>query len=163
MQYINSDTLEYPISEWDIRQANKHISFPIPFSPPDGFLPVNEVEIPAFDKYTQKAVEGAPALEEDTWYQTWQIVSLSPEEAKAMVPSKVTMRQARLALLSAGLLASIDQAIEGLPSPQKEAAQIEWEYGQEVDRYNGFVSVLVPLLGLTDAQVDQLFISAASF
>ena len=77
------------------------------------------------------------------------------------VPQHVSMRQARLALLGAGLLAGIDAAINSLPSPQKEAARIEWEYSAEVQRHNGFVSVLAPSLGLTDAQTDALFLTAA--
>lgn len=77
------------------------------------------------------------------------------------VPRSVTMRQARLALLGSGLLATVSTTINSLPSPQKEAAQIEWEYSQEVQRHNGFVSQLAPLLGLTDEQVDQLFITAS--
>ena len=77
------------------------------------------------------------------------------------VPQKVTMRQARLALLGAGLLDDVEAAIAALPSPQKEAARIEWEYSQEVQRHNGFVSVLAPALGLTDEQTDALFVEAA--
>lgn len=77
------------------------------------------------------------------------------------VPQKVTMRQARLALLGAGLLDDVDAAIAALPSPQKEAAKIEWEYSQEVQRHNGFVSVLAPALGMTDEQTDALFMEAA--
>lgn len=81
--------------------------------------------------------------------------------APPVVPVAVTMRQARLALLGAGLLDDVDAAINSLPSPQKEAARIEWEYSQEVQRHNGFVSVLAPMLGLTEAQTDALFIAAA--
>ena len=93
----------------------------------------------------------------------WEVL---PERPAAVsqpmpVPQHVTMRQARLALLGAGLLAGIDAAINGLPSPQKEAARIEWEYSQEVQRHNGFVSVLAPMLGMTEAQTDALFIAAA--
>lgn len=80
----------------------------------------------------------------------------------AECPKVVTMRQARLALLGAGLLDSVSTAIGALPSPAKEAAQIEWEYSQEVQRHNGFVSQLAPILGLTAAQLDGLFIAAAS-
>lgn len=76
------------------------------------------------------------------------------------VPQSVTMRQARLALLGARLLDDVEAAIAALPSPQKEAARIEWEYSQEVQRRAGFVSVLAPLLGMTDAQTDALFIQA---
>lgn len=78
-----------------------------------------------------------------------------------VVPSAVTMRQARLALLGAGLLDDVDAAINAMPSPQKEAARIAWEYSQEVQRHNGFVSVLAPMLGLTEAQTDALFFTAA--
>lgn len=77
-----------------------------------------------------------------------------------IVPGAVTMRQARLALLNAGLLSQVDAEIAALASPQKEAAQIEWEYSQEVQRHNGFVSLLAPSMGLTEAQLDQLFITA---
>lgn len=82
-------------------------------------------------------------------------------EPPPSVPPAVTMRQARLALLGAGLLDGVDAAIAALPSPQKEAAKIEWGYSQEVQRHNGFVSVLAPLLSLTEAQIDALFIGAA--
>lgn len=93
----------------------------------------------------------------------WDGETLTPPPPEPpVVPSAVTMRQARLALLGAGLLDDIDAAINGLPSPQKEAARIEWEYSQEVQRHNGFVSVLAPMLGLTEAQTDALFIGAAT-
>ena len=48
-----------------------------------------------------------------------------------------------------------------LPSPHKEAARIEWEYSQEVQRHNGCVSMIGPALGLSATQVDALFIAAA--
>ena len=92
---------------------------------------------------------------------TWDGEAFTPAPpAPTPVPRSVTMRQARLALLSAGLLDDIDAAINALPSPQKEAARIEWEYSQEVQRHNGFVSILAPSLGLTEAQIDTLFIQA---
>lgn len=78
-----------------------------------------------------------------------------------VIPSAVTMRQARLALLQAGLLDDIETAINSLPSPQKEAARIEWEYSQEVQRHNSFVSVLAPGLGLTELDLDQMFVAAS--
>lgn len=77
-----------------------------------------------------------------------------------VVPSFVTMRQARLALLGAGKLAAVDTAIASLSSPAKEAAQIEWEYSNEVQRHNGFVAQLGPALGLDSAALDGLFIAA---
>jgi len=82
--------------------------------------------------------------------------------AAAAVPQSVTMRQARLALLGAGLLPNVTTAINALVSPQKEAAQIEWEYSQTVERNRGFVLLLGSALGLTSAQLDDLFRQAAT-
>ena len=79
-----------------------------------------------------------------------------------VVPPSVTMRQARLALLGAGLLASVDAAINSLPSPQKEAARIEWEYATDVQRSSGLVPMMGAALGLDDAALDALFIEAAA-
>lgn len=76
-------------------------------------------------------------------------------------PKAVTMRQARLALLGSGKLAAVDAAIALLPEPQKSAARIEWEYSGEVKRHNGFVAALGPALGLSEAQIDALFVAAS--
>lgn len=77
-------------------------------------------------------------------------------------PSVVTMRQARLALLQAGKLAGVAQAIAALPSPAKESAQIEWEYSTEVRRDWPVVQALAPALGMSDADLDALFIQAST-
>ena len=78
------------------------------------------------------------------------------------VPQAVTMRQARLALEAVGKLDDVDTAIAALPLPTRKLAQIEWEYSNEVQRHNGIVSQLGPALGLTDNDIDDLFIAAAA-
>lgn len=85
-----------------------------------------------------------------------------PPPPPPYVPPAVTMRQARLALLGAGVLPQVDAAINSLPEPQKSAARITWEYSAEVQRHNGLVSQMAPALGLTEAQIDALFIQAAT-
>lgn len=77
------------------------------------------------------------------------------------VPTSVTMRQARLALMAAGKLAAVESAIDALSDPTKTAARIEWEYSNEVQRHNGLVAALGPALNLTSDQIDALFIEAA--
>jgi hypothetical protein len=86
----------------------------------------------------------------------------APPAPPPVVPSIVSMRQGRLALLQAGKLADVDAAIAALPSPAKEAAQIEWEYATEVKRDSQLVTQLAPSLGLDDAALDALFIAAAA-
>lgn len=61
----------------------------------------------------------------------------------------------------AGTMGSVQTAINGLPSPQREAVQIEWDYSNELQRTNAFVALLAPELGLTNEQLDALFIIAA--
>lgn len=81
-----------------------------------------------------------------------------PKPAPApIVPQSVTMRQARLALYAAGLLNTVETAI----ASAGQAAAIEWEYAQEVQRNAGLVPQMASALGMTETQIDDLFISAA--
>lgn len=77
------------------------------------------------------------------------------------VPQEVTMRQARLALLDAGLLSSVQTAINSLPEPARTKAQIEWDYSNALQRDNSFVTTLGAALGLNEAALDSLFIAAS--
>ncbi|TXH53543.1 MAG: hypothetical protein E6Q97_13090 [Desulfurellales bacterium] len=72
----------------------------------------------------------------------------------------VSMRQARLALLQAGLLDDVEAAINALPEPQRAAARIEWDYSSQVARTQPLVLQLAPALGLNEAQLDALFVTA---
>lgn len=74
------------------------------------------------------------------------------------VPQVITIRQAKLALLSAGLLDDVDAAI----AQADRATQIEWEYATEVHRNWPTLRSVQGAVGLTDEQVDELFIRAAS-
>lgn len=78
------------------------------------------------------------------------------------VPKVVSMRQARLALLQYGILDQVQIVINNLEEPTKTAVQIEWDYSQTVERNKPFVELMLPLLGLDDAQSDQLFILAGT-
>lgn len=82
--------------------------------------------------------------------------------AAPVVPRVVTMRQARLALLAAGKLDDVGAAIATLPSPQKEAAQIEWEYAATVERNSALMGLVASALGLDDDALDALFTAAAA-
>ncbi len=85
-----------------------------------------------------------------------------PPAPPVPVPQSVTMRQARLALHAADLLSSVDTAIASMQEPAKTAALIEWEYASAVERNAGLVPAMASALGMTDAQIDDLFITAAT-
>ena len=90
-------------------------------------------------------------------------VELIPVVAPApVVPQEVTMRQARLALLGAGNLSAVNAAIAGMTGTAGDAARIEWDYSSSVKRTQPLVLQMGAALGLTKAQLDQLFITAAA-
>lgn len=84
------------------------------------------------------------------------------DTSKLVSPTVVTMRQARLALFNAGLLPTVNVAIESMPGTAGEAARIEWEYAATVDRNSPLVAGLIAALSLTTEQLDSLFTQAAS-
>jgi hypothetical protein len=85
------------------------------------------------------------------------------EDAPApAVPRSISMRQARLALLQAGLLSAVEAAINDLTEPDKSAARIEWEYATEMRRDHHLIAALAVEMQLSDQQVDDLFIAAAA-
>lgn len=77
------------------------------------------------------------------------------------VPDSITMRQARLQLHAIGKLSAVQDAINQLPEPPKTSAQIEWDYAAVVERASPFVALLTPALGLSDEEMDELFIQAS--
>lgn len=88
----------------------------------------------------------------------WEVEDAKPPEAP--VPDVVTMRQARLALLGAGLLAQVNTAVANMLGAEGDAARIEWEYAQEVRRDSPLVAALSEILGLTDEALDNLYRTA---
>jgi hypothetical protein len=78
------------------------------------------------------------------------------------LPTAVTMRQARLALLGAGLLSAVNAAVAAMPDVAGDAARIEWEFSPVVKRDSPFVLGISAALALTTEQLDALFTSAAT-
>lgn len=78
------------------------------------------------------------------------------------VPLSVTKRQAKQALLLAGKLAEVEAALAGMPGLEGELARIEWNDSQTVERERPLTQQLGAAIGLSDAEIDQLFISAAT-
>ena len=87
----------------------------------------------------------------------WETMREDEMRARNPVPQQVTMRQARLALLSAGLLDDVEMVI----TAAGREAQLEWEYAAVVERSNPAVAAVQQQEALTDAQIDDLFREAA--
>lgn len=80
---------------------------------------------------------------------------------EVIVPQRITARQAQLALLEAGYLADVEAVIAALPANVRTQVKIEWDRSTHVERASEVTQMVATALGLTDAQVDALFVTAA--
>ena len=89
----------------------------------------------------------------------WVVETAVP---RVIVPTSVTPRQARLALLQIGKLDAVSAALAAIPDPaRRTAAQIEWEYATVIERKSSLVQSLAAGLGLTAPAIDALFEAAS--
>lgn len=84
------------------------------------------------------------------------IPELTPEEKREQMPN-LTARQLRLGLLHMGKLNDVPTSIATLPEPDKSQAEIEWQFASEFRRLHPLIVQLIPLLSLTDDQVDTVW------
>lgn len=123
---------------------------------------------PEYDAATHR-IEPSNTITERTgqpWLRAWDVIALTPEEIeaaqKARVPQSITRRQARQALLLAGLLDNVQPAIDSIADPvQRSMAQIEWDDSQHFERKRPLLVSLAAALGLGEEALDNLFIQAA--
>lgn len=106
-------------------------------------LPVGAIPGPCDDS-------GLPVTLPEDWEEQFPIP----------VPDSITARQLRLELLDRGLLGQVETAIDGLPSPQKEAVGIEWEYATVFERASPTLTALAGALDLSGPDVDEMFRAA---
>lgn len=106
-------------------------------------------------------------------YRIWRdgiVREMTPEEIAEFeasrtagpppVPQRVTRRQARLALLQAGLLGQVEEMMTAPATPA--AVRITYEDATEWWRDDPLVASLGGALGLTAADIDELFRAAAA-
>jgi hypothetical protein len=101
--------------------------------------------------------EWSQASQRKLWQDGALVDAPAPVPGPAPVPASITARQARLALLQAGLLDQVDTAV----AAAGRAAQLEWEYATTIDRGSALVEGLAASVPLTEAQLDALFTAAA--
>ena len=82
-------------------------------------------------------------------------IRAAADAARPLFVTMITMRQARLALLSMGLLDEVEAAIT---TPEN---QIWWDYSVSVERDHPLVNAVLTALGKTPSDIDQMFIGAA--
>lgn len=108
MNYINTQTLEYPVTLEQLKAANPLTIFPEGFADDfEDFAPVHPTEPPAHDAATHRSAEAAPELVDGQWLQRWEVVALTPQEITARAAEAVAL----LAALKAKATGDIDEAV----------------------------------------------------
>lgn len=75
-------------------------------------------------------------------------------------PDSVALWKLRFVLSQMSLEDSITTAIDSLPEPQRTAATYIWNYGNDIDRFSSTVQFIQTALGLTEAQVNNIYTQA---
>jgi hypothetical protein len=102
------------------------------------------------------AITGATPSIGDLW--NGSVFSAPP-----VVIGPITPRQIRMGLFLNGItMEMVSTALSSLPDPQKSLALISWEYGSYFERDNELVGQVAQMLGWNDAQLDALWLFAAS-
>lgn len=84
------------------------------------------------------------------------------EEISLNTPLEVALWKLRFILSQMNLEQAVSDALNSLPEPQKTAANYIWNYGNTIDRDSSTIMFLQQQLGLTDAQVNEIFIQSNS-
>ncbi len=150
MNYINTITNEYPVYEVHIKARNKGF---------EDYAMVYNSERPQYDKITQMCVEVHPMLVGGVYFRKYEVKDKSASqiatERKALVPTQITPRQLRLQLLAIGLLDDVETLCA-----EDRAMSIWFEYSLDFQRSNPMVDTMALQLGLTQDDLDTIFIEA---
>lgn len=78
------------------------------------------------------------------------------------VPQQVAMWQARTILIEDDLLDDVNSALAAIPDEKaRKLAQAKFEYSSTVRRDDPLVTQVIPKLGKTEADIDEMFARAA--
>ena len=87
----------------------------------------------------------------------------APPGPAPVVPVVVSARQAKSALLEAGLLDDVELAIASIPDPlEQRRLQIDWDESTEFRRDWPALALLAAVMKLDEGTLDALFIEAAT-
>jgi hypothetical protein len=73
--YINTISLDYPVTESQIKSLNPNVSFTRPFVPPTDYALVKSTPQPSYDFVTERLKEVTPVFVDNEWRQAWEVVS----------------------------------------------------------------------------------------
>lgn len=124
------------------------------------------LDLTPYDPFPVMSTEIAPPSLNDGEYarflgDSWEVITELPAKPKH-VPQSVAMSSFQLILDEIGEYDNAVALIDSLPMPDKRKAQILWKSANTVERANPFVASLGAAMGKTEAEIDDIFIQAAT-
>jgi hypothetical protein len=159
---------KYPYTKTDLRFDNPTVSFPFDLTDElaakFNVFPVVETTLPSYDAMTQNLIWFNPTLSHGDWIQNWGVVDASSDEiAQRLHDARQSMIvspfQAKAALHNAGKLENIISYVNNQSTDP--VVRLAYENATEWKRLSSMISDISSKLGLTDAEVDSLFLAAA--
>jgi len=156
------DTTPRRISERDFRRSNPNVSFPETLS--------GEMVAPygaAFADSADPIPDGKRIVStgfqkiDDVWKQVHDLEDIPPPKASDYVLSPT---QFHTAIRVNGLDAAVRTAIQAMPDTVARAsAEVRMEYAASYHRDDPLVASLASAVGLTDEQVDAMWLAANGY
>lgn len=117
----------------------------------------NDLTLEEVDNIPAPFVGGGWSYADGVWTSNsvWQ--EYMDEMNKSLVPISATKRQLRLTLLNMNILSAADTFV----AEQSQEVQIYWNDSQDFYRQHQMIISLSAQFGLTEAQVDDIFIVAS--
>lgn len=125
-----------------------------------------ETTAPAINPITESVMRDGAEKVNGKWQYKWRVDQLSVEQIetqrKASVPETVSPAQFREALIDTpygdGVLFD---AVEAIVATLERKKQLKWEFATEIRRDNPDVVAIAVALGLTEMQLDKVFIDGS--
>jgi hypothetical protein len=93
--------------------------------------------------------------------QEYTIIEREIPEEITVVPESISQMKLRKQLILSGIsISAIDALIQQLPQPNRDLIFTMWEYAVVFDRTNPELNAMAEMLGISQQQLDEIFINA---
>ena len=92
---------------------------------------------------------------------TWDGSTFTSPQPVTKIPDAITSRQGLKILSRNGLLTTVQAALQNMPGQAGADARIDFDHAVDWHRHWPLLVSLAQQLGLSDAQIDQMFIDAS--
>ena len=98
------------------------------------------------------------------WQDANPELAPQPEPQQLPVPEEVTLRQFLMQADRTGLLLALEnlKTSDSIPAQTRRDLHFFLEYSNTIERAHPLISQLAPIVGVTEAQVDDLFRNAST-